>query len=119
MVFISSSVTKLALPKSQAYGASKAGLDYLANSLRLDLIPHGIKVCLVHPGFVETPLTAKNTFAMPMMISADHAATRIIKAVAKGKSYLAFPKRFTFLLTVMSFLPQRLLAKFLIGKTEK
>ena len=65
VVFISSSATILPFPRAQAYGASKAGMDYLANSLRLDLKPKHIDVTLVHPGFIKTPLTDKNDFPMP------------------------------------------------------
>ena len=56
VVFISSSATLLPFPRSEAYGVSKAGLDYLANALRLDLVAHQIDVTLVHPGFVKNPV---------------------------------------------------------------
>lgn len=105
IVFISSSATILPFPRSEAYGASKAGMDYLANSLRIDLAPHNIDVTLVHPGFVKTPLTDKNDFAMPFLIHADEAASRIITGVAKRQHYLHFPKRLTLLLKGFSFLP--------------
>jgi short-subunit dehydrogenase len=108
IVFISSSATILPFPRSEAYGASKAGMDYLANSLRLDLLPHNIDVTLVHPGFVKTPLTNKNTFAMPFLITSDEAALRIIKGVEQHKTYLHFPKRFTFILKTLSLLPSPL-----------
>lgn len=108
VVFISSSATILPFPRSEAYGASKAGMDYLANSLRLDLLAHSIDVTLVHPGFVKTPLTNKNTFSMPFLITSDEAATRIIQGINKRKSYLHFPKRFTFILKALSFFPSSL-----------
>lgn len=105
VVFISSSATILPFPRSEAYGASKAGMDYLANSIRLDLIAHNIDVTLVHPGFVKTPLTNKNTFDMPFLITSEEAATRIIKGINKKKTYLHFPKRFTFILKALSIFP--------------
>ncbi len=105
VVFISSSATIVPFPRSEAYGASKAGMDYLANSLRIDLANDLIDVTLIHPGFVKTPLTDKNTFEMPFIITSDEAATRIIKGVDKRKSYIHFPKRLTFLLKLFSFLP--------------
>lgn len=105
LVFISSSATILPFPRSEAYGASKAGMDYLANSLRLDLAAENITVTLVHPGFVKTPLTDKNTFNMPFLMSSDNAAQQIINGIEKRKSYLHFPKRLTLLLKVFSFLP--------------
>lgn len=116
VVFISSSATILPFPRSEAYGASKAGMDYLANSLRLDLLAHNIDVTLVHPGFVKTPLTNKNTFDMPFLITSDEAASRIIKGVNKHKSYLHFPKRFTFILKALSFLPSSFWQMLITGK---
>lgn len=108
LVFVSSSATILPFPKSEAYGASKAGMDYLANSLRLDLLDEDIGVTLVHPGFVKTPLTDKNTFNMPFLITSDEAASRIIKGVEQRKKYLHFPKRLTLLLKLFSLLPASL-----------
>jgi NAD(P)-dependent dehydrogenase (short-subunit alcohol dehydrogenase family) len=105
VVFVSSSATILPFPKSEAYGASKAGMDYLAKSLRVDLASHNIDVTLVHPGFVKTPLTDKNDFEMPFLITSDEAASRIIVGVEKRKNYLHFPKRLTLLLKLLSFLP--------------
>lgn len=108
VVLVSSSVTILPLPRAEAYGASKAGLDYLANSLRIDLSKHNIGVTLVHPGFVETPLTDKNTFDMPFKITSIDAASRIYDGVKAKKSYLHFPKRFTYLLKLIAMLPNPL-----------
>ncbi|MGY2498603.1 SDR family NAD(P)-dependent oxidoreductase, partial [Klebsiella pneumoniae] len=59
LAIVSSSVSWLPLPRAEAYGASKAALDYLAATLRLDLKARGIAVTLIRPGFVQTPLTAK------------------------------------------------------------
>lgn len=106
VVFISSSATILPFPRAEAYGASKAGVDYLANSLRLDLRKHGIGVTLVHPGFVRTQLTDKNDFNMPFMLSSEQAATRIYQGVDQRKTYLHFPKRLTVLMKVIALLPQ-------------
>ncbi|PKI14844.1 SDR family NAD(P)-dependent oxidoreductase [Colwellia sp. 12G3] len=108
VVFVSSSATILPFPRSEAYGASKAGMDYLANSLRLDLVEHGIGVTLVHPGFVSTPLTDKNNFTMPFLLTSEAAAKRIFIGIEKRKNYLQFPKRMTFIMTFFSFLPSSL-----------
>ena len=116
LVLVSSSATILPFPRSEAYGASKAGMDYLANSLRLDLAQHNIDVTLVHPGFVKTPLTDKNNFDMPFLITSSEAATRIIAGVDKRKSYLHFPKRLTLLLKLISYLPSSLWQKIITRK---
>ncbi len=107
IVFISSSATLLPFPRAEAYGASKAGLDYLAKSLRLDLAQHAIGVTLVHPGFIKTPLTDKNDFQMPFLLTPEEAAQRIYQGVLAKKYYLHFPKRLTLWLKLFSLLPTR------------
>lgn len=116
VVFVSSSATLLPFPRSEAYGASKAGIDYLANSLRLDLIQHNIDVTLVHPGFVSTPLTDKNTFAMPFIISSEEAAKRMVTGIENRKKYLHFPKRLTLTLKFFSLLPASIWQKIILRK---
>ena len=105
VVFISSSATILPFPRAEAYGASKAGVDYLANSLRLDLKAENIAVTLVHPGFIKTPLTDKNDFPMPFLLTSEQAAKRIYQGVEVGKSYLQFPKRLTLIMKLIALLP--------------
>jgi len=108
VVFISSSATIVPFPRSEAYGASKAGMDYLAKSLRLDLAKHNIGVSLVHPGFIKTPLTDKNDFSMPFLLTSEEAANRIFKGILAKKRYIHFPKRLTLLLKLFSFFPSSL-----------
>ena len=108
VIFVSSSATIVPFPRSEAYGASKAGMDYLANSLRLGLAKENIDVTLVHPGFIKTPLTDKNDFDMPFLLTATDAAKRIIRGVSARKRYLHFPKRLTLILKFCSFLPSSL-----------
>ena len=114
VVFISSSATIVPFPRSEAYGASKAGIDYLAKSLRLDLAKEEIDVTLVHPGFIKTPLTDKNDFTMPFLLTSEVAATKIINAVNQRKKYTHFPKRLTLLLKFFSFLPASIWQKIIL-----
>lgn len=114
VVFVSSSATLLPFQRSEAYGASKAGVDYLAKSLKLDLIKEEIDVTLIHPGFIKTPLTDKNDFSMPFLLSSDEAASRIIIAIEKRKSYAHFPKRLTLLLKAISLLPDFVWQKIIV-----
>lgn len=116
VVFVSSSATILPFPRSEAYGASKAGIDYLADSLRLDLVKDNISVTLVHPGFIKTPLTDKNDFSMPFLLTSEEAAQRIFIGVEKRKKYLHFPKRLTLLLKLFSFLPSSLWQLLILRK---
>jgi NAD(P)-dependent dehydrogenase (short-subunit alcohol dehydrogenase family) len=83
------------LPKSMAYGPTKAALIHLAETLYLDLAPMKLGVSLVNPGFVETPLTAQNDFRMPALITPEEAAREMLAGWARGDFEIHFPKRFT------------------------
>lgn len=96
------------LPRALAYGPSKAGLNNLAESLWLDLHPRGIGVWLINPGFVSTPLTAKNDFQMPAIISTDQAAQHIVRGLERGGFEIHFPRRFTLWMKLLRVLPTRL-----------
>jgi len=104
----SSAAAYLPLPRSEAYGASKAALSHFLESLRLDLEAEGIDVSLIHPGFVKTPLTDRNDFAMPMRVSVDEAATAILAGLAKRRLDIHFPRRFTLLVRLAGILPPAL-----------
>lgn len=95
------------LPRALAYGPSKAALINLAESLYLDLHPHGIGVHLISPGFVATPLTAANDFHMPALISAEQAAREILRGLARGDFETHFPRRFSRTLKLLRLLPYR------------
>ncbi len=93
------------LPKSLAYGPTKAALINLAETLYVDLQPLGVGVSLVNPGFVETPLTAQNEFAMPALITPAQAAAEILAGWRKGEFEIHFPKRFTRWMKTLRLLP--------------
>ncbi len=86
------------LPKSLAYGPTKAALINLAETLYLDLSPEGLGISVINPGFVETPLTAGNDFHMPALITPDEAAEAILRGWQAGDFEIHFPKRFTLFL---------------------
>lgn len=96
------------LPRAMAYGPSKAALINFAETLYLDLAPRGVSVFLINPGFVATPLTARNDFEMPALISAEEAARRIVDGFASGRFEIHFPRRFTGVLKMLRLLPDRL-----------
>ncbi len=108
LALVSSSVTFVPLTRAEAYGASKAGVDYLARTLAVDLDPRKVAVSLVRPGFVDTPLTQKNDFPMPGRVSPEQASRAIRTGLAKGNSEIAFPGAFIATLRVLSWLPHRL-----------
>ena len=93
------------LPKSLAYGPSKAALSHLAEALYLDLSPQEIGVSVVHPGFVATPLTAQNDFHMPALIeSRAGRAGAMLEGWSRGSFEIHFPKRFTCVLKLLRHL---------------
>ena len=95
------------LPKALIYGASKAALINFTETLYLDLHPRGFGVYLINPGFVRTPLTDKNEFKMPHLISAEEAAASLIKGLDAGDFEIDFPKAFTRQLKLLRLLPYR------------
>jgi short-subunit dehydrogenase len=96
------------LPKSLAYGPTKAALINLAEALYMDVHDLGLGVSVVNPGFVATPLTAGNEFAMPALISPDTAAQAMLAGWQAGDFDIHFPKRFTRVMKLLRLLPYRL-----------
>ncbi|MDD8059814.1 MULTISPECIES: SDR family NAD(P)-dependent oxidoreductase [Shewanella] len=115
---MSSSATYLPFPRAEAYGASKAAISYLGRSLRVDLAEHDIGVSVICPGFVKTPLTDKNDFAMPMQITAQQAAVAIYNGMHRQRNEIHFPGKFTWLLKLASLLPESLLVSLLAKKNN-
>lgn len=101
------------LPNSMFYGASKAGIINLTQSLYYELKPHGIDVKLINPGFVKTALTSKNSFKMPFIITSDEASKFIIKHLPKNKFEIAFPKMFIFIMKFIKLLPFKIGSKII------
>jgi short-subunit dehydrogenase len=93
------------LPKALAYGPSKAAIINFCETLYYDLLPQGISVHLISPGFVATEATAQNDFEMPALISAEEAATEILSGIQKGEFDIHFPKRFSRFLKFLRILP--------------
>ena len=93
------------LPKSLAYGPTKAALINLAETLYMDLKDARIGVSLICPGFVETPLTAQNRFSMPSLLTPAEAADEILRGWHRGGFEIHFPKRFTRWVKALRLLP--------------
>lgn len=105
-VAIVSSVTGYTgLPTSAAYGATKAALINMAESLKFDLDKIGIRIQLINPGFVDTPATRKNAFPMPALISPEAAAERIAAGLKMQAFEITFPRHFTYMLKFLRILP--------------
>lgn len=102
----------IGLPKGQPYSATKAAIMNLTESLRAEM-PASIDVKLISPGFVATPMTAKNNFTMPMIITSEEAAIAIAKGLKKRAFEIDFPKKFTFILKLMRLLPYFITSKLI------
>jgi short-subunit dehydrogenase len=94
------------LPAAGAYCASKSALISFAESLYFDMIRKNVKVSVICPGFIKTPMTDQNEFPMPMMKSAEYAADKIYLGILKRSGFeIHFPKTFTFLMKIIQILP--------------
>ena len=93
IVGISSLSAAVAFPRAEAYGSSKVALEYFLNSLKIDLAESNIDVSIIRPGFVETPLTDKNDFEMPFIISAQESAAYVVDAIARRRALYGYPPK--------------------------
>jgi len=105
VAIVSSVAGYVGIPGSLGYGMSKAALINLAEALAPDVARHGIKLQVICPGFVKTPLTDKNDFPMPFVISVEDAAKRIIAGLGSARFEIAFPRRMVWLLKLLRLLP--------------
>lgn len=101
------------LPNAQPYGATKAAIMNLAETAHIEEARHGIDVRLISPGFVRTPMTDKNNFHMPMMVSPETAAQAIADGLLTTAFEIHFPKTFTWLLKLARMLPHALYLRVL------
>lgn len=98
--------------KSEFYCASKAAATKILEGLRVQLIPHNVKVITVKPGFVKTPMTSKNKFHMPLLMEPEKAADIILRGLKKEKSIIAFPLPIVFASWLGGILPSRVYELF-------
>ncbi|MCP5153207.1 MAG: SDR family NAD(P)-dependent oxidoreductase [Ectothiorhodospiraceae bacterium] len=96
------------LPLAAPYGATKAALVNLAESLRCELHGSGVEIQIVNPGFVRTPLTAKNRFTMPFLLEPEDAAATILARLEHRGFEIAFPRRLVAVLKLLRSLPYAL-----------
>ena len=100
------------LPAAGAYCASKAALTSFAESLNFDMLKKNVRVSLISPGFIKTPMTDQNDFPMPMIKSPEFAAEQIYIGLTKKKTFeIHFPKVFTYFLKFLSILPSSIYFK--------
>ncbi|MDP2315331.1 MAG: SDR family NAD(P)-dependent oxidoreductase [Pseudomonadota bacterium] len=102
---VSSVAANRGLPGHGAYSASKAAISTLWEAMRVDLAPHGVRCTTIHPGFVATPLTQKNKFKMPFLLTADQAAGIVADGLERGAKEITFPWQMRWVATLMRWLP--------------
>ncbi|MGA0105596.1 MAG: SDR family NAD(P)-dependent oxidoreductase, partial [Pelagibacteraceae bacterium] len=103
---VSSVAAYRGLPNSSGYGPSKAALTNLTESIYFDFKKHNVKISLVSPGFIKTPLTDKNEFPMPFIRSPEFAADKIFQGLTKKNIFeIHFPLGLTLTLKFLRILP--------------
>lgn len=106
------------MPGAAAYSASKAAVRVYGEALRGELAPYGVKVSVICPGFVETPMTEINTCFMPFLMKADRAAQIIRRGLDQNKARIAFPWPMAALVWLFAAAPTALVDRLLIGYRE-
>ena len=106
---VSSVAAYRGLPNSSGYGPSKAALTNLTESLYFDFKKFNVRISLVSPGFIKTPLTDKNSFEMPFIKSSEYAAEKMYNGLIKSNAFeITFPKSLTTILKLLRILPYRI-----------
>jgi len=103
------------LPNASAYGASKAALINMCEALQPELANYDVRLRLINPGFVRTPLTDLNDFHMPFLMEVEDAAQAMIARLEGRHFEITFPRRFTWILKCLRMLPYSLY----LGLTRK
>lgn len=96
------------LPGAASYGATKAALNVMCEAFQPELAAHGVRISIVNPGFVDTPLTRKNDFPMPFLVTAEEAAQSIANGLRAGRYEIVFPWKMALAMKLLHALPARL-----------
>lgn len=107
------------LPGHAAYCASKAAVISYCESLRGELREAGIRVCTLAPGYVATPLTSRNRYPMPFLMSAEAFAEQALRAIVAGVSYRVIPWPMGWVAKLLRLLPDALFDRALRGRPRK
>jgi short-subunit dehydrogenase len=113
IAIISSLAGFVSLPSSPAYSASKSAVRIYGESLRTNLAQFGIKVNVVCPGYIKTPMTAINNFYMPFLMDAKKASQKIIVGIEKNHGRIIFPIIFYVIIRILLALPFFLIEKIM------
>ncbi len=107
------------LPGHGAYCSSKAGVISYCESLRGELRPSGVKVVTICPGYIDTPLTQKNTYGMPFLMKPEDFSGKAFQVIERGASYSVIPWQMGVVAKLLRALPNTLFDKVLSGRARK
>lgn len=107
------------LPGAGAYSASKAAVRCYCESLRLELKPHGIRVVTIAPGYIATPMTAKNSYPMPFLMPVERFAAKAVRCIDAGDSYRVIPWQMGVLAKLLRWLPNAVFDRALSKRQRK
>jgi NADP-dependent 3-hydroxy acid dehydrogenase YdfG len=107
------------LPGGAAYGASKAAVRVLGEGLRGDHLKDGINISVIEPGFVVSPMTDRNTFRMPFLMSAERAAGIIARGLAQGRARIGFPRPMLWTVLTLSILSPNFVDRWMLRVPQK
>jgi short-subunit dehydrogenase len=107
------------LPGSEAYCASKSAVITYCESLRVELRRFDVRVLTILPGFVRTPLTARNRYAMPFLLDADAFARRAVRAIDRRRSYAVIPWQMAWVARLLRLLPNAVFDRAFAGRPYK
>ena len=117
LIFMSSPAGFRGLPGAGIYGVTKSALTFLAETLKIEYDKFKIKVQVIHPGFIKTPMTDKNTFQMPFLMNAEKASEIIFKKIFSNTFEISFPKRLIIPMKIIKLIPSSIyffLMKYLV-----
>ena len=109
IVVVASVAGDVGLPYAAIYSASKSALNRICESLQPELAEFGVTISVVNPGFIKTPLTDKNDFPMPFLITAEEAARGILAGIAKKQFEIRVPFMMGFMMRRLARLPKKVL----------
>lgn len=119
IVLVGSIVSSLALPQSPVYSASKAAVHSYGHGLRRLLMERGVRVSVVSPGFVDTPMSRSLPYARPFLVSADRAAAIIVRGIDRNRAEIVFPWPVRLTIALSALLPVRLVDRLLAAASAR
>lgn len=118
IVLVGSVTAYFGWPTTAAYGGSKAAINILAESLKYDFDKMNVRVQVMNPGFIDTPLTEKNMLPMPGLMPVNRASRRMLRGIEKGGFEVTFPRRLSWGLKLLALLP-RPFCRWFIGTATR